>query len=259
MALLLAGGCAYTPPPKPLPPNNTKPDPVSHLPKEAARITLDRAIKAHGGEANLARLRVARIKSTITGMLPGVGEMDLQVVDTLQLPNQIKKDIKGHCLGKELSLVWAINRDRWWYQEGQGEIKEMEGNPDSEKEYHPFAVWRQLLQAREEGHDLSALGETQVEGQALIGVRDTAGQLTQSYYFDATTGLLHRVTSNRPIRLYFGKEVAMETVFQDYQEVDGVRLPMKHITYHDGKRAIEVSVVEVKLFDRLDDSVFAKP
>jgi hypothetical protein len=102
---------------------------------------------------------------------------------------------------------------------------------------------------------LSALGETQVEGHALIGVRDTAGQLTQSYYFDATTGLLHQITSNRPIRLYFGKEVAMETVFQDYQEVDGIRLPMKHITYHDRRRAIKVSVVEAKLFDRLEEGV----
>jgi hypothetical protein len=41
--------------------------------------------------------------------------------------------------------------------------------------------------------------------------------------------------------------------------LDGVKLPMKSVTYSDGKKLMEVEVLDVQFFNRLDDSVFARP
>jgi hypothetical protein len=54
-----------------------------------------------------------------------------------------------------------------------------------------------------------------------------------------------------------GKEVTEETLLSDYKKVDGVMSPMKMTVNHDGKKFMEMTVVEAKLTDKADPKLFA--
>ena len=41
--------------------------------------------------------------------------------------------------------------------------------------------------------------------------------------------------------------------------IDGVKVPMKLLVQHDGKKYIELEVTEYRFVDRIDDAEFARP
>jgi hypothetical protein len=54
-----------------------------------------------------------------------------------------------------------------------------------------------------------------------------------------------------------GLEVKLDAVYQDYQDFDGVKLPMRVITYVNGQKTRDISVTKVELLDHIDASEFA--
>jgi hypothetical protein len=48
-------------------------------------------------------------------------------------------------------------------------------------------------------------------------------------------------------------------LLSDYKRIDGVQQAMKVVTRRDGQPFMELEVTEIKLFEKLDDRVFAKP
>src|SRR5438105_1598165 len=61
---------------------------------DAARKIVAAAVKAHGGETNIMRLRIARIKYSSSMVLMGKNA-DIEVELTYQMPIQMKKVTKG--------------------------------------------------------------------------------------------------------------------------------------------------------------------
>jgi hypothetical protein len=56
-----------------------------------------------------------------------------------------------------------------------------------------------------------------------------------------------------------GKEVVQETVFSDYKEINGVKMPMKEVIKRDGKNFVDGETFDVRLVEKLDDKIFGKP
>jgi hypothetical protein len=83
------------------------------------------------------------------------------------------------------------------------------------------------------------------------------GKLDVNLYFDKVTGLLVK-TERRALGLN-QEEIALETFFTDYKEVDGVKYPMTLVLHHDGKPYMKQAVTEVRFEDQIDDSDFARP
>jgi hypothetical protein len=50
-----------------------------------------------------------------------------------------------------------------------------------------------------------------------------------------------------------------EVVFGDYRETDGVPYYRTLTALRDGKKFVDVKIIEVEFFDKLDKKVFAKP
>jgi hypothetical protein len=56
-----------------------------------------------------------------------------------------------------------------------------------------------------------------------------------------------------------GKDVKKEAFLGDYKEVQGARVPMRLRTYRGGELLVDMTLIEVQFFNRIDGKVFAKP
>jgi zinc protease len=102
-----------------------------------------------------------------------------------------------------------------------------------------FRTWfRLMLSDLVEGRTVNAVDGTSVE------VSDPVGQSCK-VEFDAQTGLPRRVTYDTPQAI--GPALYTEDVYEDFREVDGVKLPFKVTINQGGKKFADVAVTEYKL------------
>jgi hypothetical protein len=224
---------------------------------------VEKAVKAHGGKENILKLRVATVKFTLKGTRPGLplgGATDITVEETYQLPRQIKKVITGKQGPLPIKLAWAIDGDKVWIQDSDGEVKVQKWDQDNENSFRAYLVMEQLARLSPDEYAMTALGESDVKGHKVLGVRVRSDKLRYDadLFFDKATGLLRAMKSKNthPISK---KEILGESVFTDYKEVDGVKLFGTQVMAMDGKQAAEIRVSEVRFFKKLDGSVFAQP
>ena len=64
---------------------------------------------------------------------------------------------------------------------------------------------------------------------------------------------------DRVLQIDEQKTAKMEEFFSDYREIGGVQRPMRRITAIDGKKAIDLRVVDIKLYEQVDPKMFEKP
>lgn len=225
------------------------------------RKILARAVEAHGGEAAILKLRTAQVSYSMWTGLPGI-EMNCKVEETYQLPKQMKKTTKGRINGNDVVFVWVVNGDKYWYRENQEKTVRVEQAPDLEKGYRPFLVVENLIYGQNKNLELLVLGEKRVNGRVFVGVR-AKEPLSTDLFFDKETGLLAQTTHKRLLPKADGqkddKETIQEVSVSELKIVHGVKLPHLMTTLSNGKKTAEVRVTDVKVFEKLDDSLFAEP
>lgn len=231
-------------------------------PEESARNALANSIKSIGNEASILKLRVAQVKYTSVLSFPVKGDADISVEDTYQLPKQFKKVTKGKLNGKAFELTWAVidGGDKWWQREGDGPAKFMDDTREIETLYRPFLVLEQLVFAvRDKNANLKSMGETKIGKKTHVVVRMTPPTGTATdLFFDKETWLLAKTEHLRKLP-GAEKETLQETYLKEYKMVAGVTLFHRQNSYNDGKRVGEVTITEVKTFEKLDDKLFDAP
>src|SRR5262249_23048421 len=106
---------------------------------------------------------------------------------------------------------------------------------------------------------LSTIGESKIEKRTALGVKVTRKDHRDiDLYFDKETGLLLK-SETRVKDDGSGQEVAQESFYDDYKEVQGTKQAMKFTGKRDGKVFVEAEATEIELAEKLDASVFAKP
>lgn len=227
-------------------------------PQDKALAVIERAMKAHGGADRIKQLRVAEVKYTMRGTMPFLGnpgDVDVTIEETYQLPLQIKKVINGKENGKEFSLAWAINGEKWWYVGKDGKTVVRDEKKDVEGQHRPFIALEYLVNHRE--FEWSEVSEKDGKLTALRAKSEDE-DFDYVFRFDKTNGLLVGLASKRVLPKAT-KETDVEWRLEEYKEIGGVKLPMKHTVYHDGKKACEIHVKQVRFFEKLDERVFVAP
>jgi outer membrane lipoprotein-sorting protein len=222
------------------------------------RAVIKKAIKATGGEEKLAKLNTAKAKFKSTGEFAGI-TTKLAGEITTQMPRQMKLDIQVEAQGQNLTLLIVLNGDKAWLQVA-GETTAIKGKElgDLKEELHAQQVETLVPLLKDKAYKLHALGEAKVGGLPAVGVRvESRGHKDVNLYFDKKTGLL--VKAERRALDDAEKEVTEETFYRDYKDVGGVKVPMKVVVHHDGKKYLEMEITEYRFPDKLDDSEFARP
>jgi hypothetical protein len=225
---------------------------------EKPAAVIQRAIKSHGGETNLKRLKAAHTKAD--GIITiGTGVPFTQEA-FYELPGRLKEIQVLETNGQKRVVTIVVDGDRGWLStNGQtvalgetvlGELREA---------IHLIQVNRLVSLLEDRRFRLSTVQETQVEGAPAYAIRvSAAGHRDVDLYFSKETGLLIKV-ERRMRDLGSMKEFAEARVYSEFLDANGIRIPRKTVVYRDGKEFMRAQVAEVSFQENLDQRIFSKP
>jgi hypothetical protein len=228
---------------------------------DEVQAIIEKAIKAHGGADKVARESTTETKTK--GTLEIVGQtLPFTEEATVQQPNQLKSVVQLEVMGQNVTITTVFDKDKGWVQApGQGTVEMKDNILTAMKEQLAMMAASKLTSLGDRKKvEVSLIGDDKVNGKDVVGLRVAPKDHKKeiSLYFDKKTGLLAKV-SWRPTDMQTGQEVGEERIIQEYQDIDGLKVPKKVVVNRDGKKLMELEVQEFKVLDKVDDSTFAKP
>lgn len=235
--------------------------PAAPAPEDIARAIVERAIRAHGGEAVLARQRADRVQLQGTIYVPQ-GPTSFSAETLVQLPGQFKNVLRITTRDKrEVTVMQLLNQDKVTVL--------IDGKPqkvDPAVSYElRVKLWldraiRLVPLLRDRAFDLAPLEDIKVNDRQASGVRVTVrGRKGPELrlYFDKELSLL--VKSEHVLEDGEGKQLREEHYYGNFKEVSGCLRPFKVQAYRGGKKVMEAELTDVKSYDKIDESEFAPP
>lgn len=227
------------------PKTETKALTVVVLPK--ADEIIDKFVAATGGEAAYKKANSYHVKGTME--IPAAGVKG--TYESFQkAPNKSAIFIKIPGLGEmteifDGSKAWASDPIQGTREKTAEELVQTKLDSD----FYRFARLKELFPKRE------TKGIEKIEGSDAYAVVMTAGDVSQTYYFDQKTNLLVRLDQ---IAVTPGGKIPVQTFLSDYRKFEGVLMPytMRVDTASGG---FTFKTEEIKSNVAIDDAKFAKP
>jgi len=226
--------------------------------QQTAQVTIQGAIKAHGGEENLAKTVTGSLAAKSTMALGNI-ETSMSWEETFDLPHRYYRKISGQLMGRDFSMEYAISDGSGWIRQNGGEAKEYKGEKQPlERSWNAFLAMLPLCLG--DGVKLQAAGEEKVDGREAVGVK-IQGEVVGSeaiFFFDKKTGLL--VKSRRRIQHPLSREeVEGEVLYSDFKKVSDVQYPHRITIYVSGKKVGDMEITRIEFLKQIDDHLFDKP
>ena len=230
--------------------------------QDDANAVVAKAIKAHGGEAKLTKFKATKMKAKGTIDLMG-NSVEYTMDAVSQHPDQMRNEIKIDIMGNAVTIVMVLNKKEGWRNinaAGNAQTMDLEGAELEDAKEDAYGDYLESLVPllKDKEIKLEALGESKVEGKPAIGIKvSNKGHKDFKMFFDKESGLL--VKSQRRGKDPAMNEVDVENFMSNYKEFDGVKIPLKLLVKHDGKKFLDGDISEVKLLENVDEKTFAKP
>jgi hypothetical protein len=228
--------------------------------QDEPKSIIEKAIKAHGGEENLAKMNMVSMKTK--------GNVDIQgiaatfVDETLALmPNKMRSTAVVEVMGMKLTLTHVYDGKKAWVIINEKMVMDVDGDQLKALQDSAYASRVELLfpLVKDQEFELSKLPEQKIKGKAAVGVKVKAkGQRDMELYFDKESGLLIK-SSRQSLESAAMKDVLQETYYSDFKEFHGVMHATKAVVDHDGKKFMNVEVTDIKPLDKIDPKEFARP
>ncbi len=224
-------------------------------PTETKRI-LDKAIQAHGGAAKLTKLTGAtwKAKGSFTGPM---GNAEFTESIAIQFPGRSRFDVN---VGNQFKFVSVLDGDMGWAKFGD-QANAMDANTIAELKENLYADWlTTLVPLADKAFALTRVAESKVDDRPVVGVKVARKDRRDvTLYFDKESGLLVKRATQAKDLFQGGVEFREEMVYGDYKDINGVKRPTKVKQLKDGKEAMESTLSDIELAEKLDDKLFAKP
>lgn len=223
------------------------------------KALVDKAIKAAGGEAKLAKFAAHTFKGK--GKFYGTGEgVDYTGDWAVQQPDKQRVQIET---GGDMKFIFVrvVNGDKLWLKLGDQVTQVNDKEEIAEAREASYVSWvTSLVPLKDKAFQLAPLGELKVDGKPAVGVRVShKNHRDVNLYFDKDKGLLVKAESIVRDVMAGGKELTQVFLYSDYKEKDGAQLAMKLVINRDGKKYVDVELTEVEPKEKLDDALFGKP
>ena len=197
---------------------------------------LQKAQAAAGGAEKMAAIKDTTMVAAyqIDGSVPNIGGTRVTETDRWIAPTIFRQDstlpagrISAYTDGR---IGWISTPQGWGALAGPQQ-KQVMGDL--------FRSWfRLLLSDRIDGRTVNAVDSTSVQ------ITDTTGTEVK-VEFDPETGLPRRVTYDTPQAI--GAPLYTEDIYEDYHEVDGIKMPFKITINQSGRKFAETTVGEYRL------------
>ena len=219
---------------------------------------LEKAIKAHGGEKVLTKYQAAELKTKGKIDLPGVGEVEFTQETSYMLPNKYRDSMELKIQGQNIPVLTLVNGDKISIEANGQAVAIDDKIKEAVKIIPQILKIQRLVPLRDKKYELSIIGEDKVEGKKVVGIRVSGKKQKEvSLYFYKDSGLIAKIQF-RNIDASSGNEVDEERIVTEYRKQDGIPVPKTVLVKRDGKKLLETEVTEIKMLEKLDDSVFTK-
>lgn len=219
---------------------------------------LDKAIKAHGGADKIDKERASQSRSK--GTLEANG-MTLDITqESVTFKGKFKETVSFSIGGTDVTVIAGFNgKDGFVKANGMDVPLTDEITKELNEASHLMKILKPTTLKDKKLVELKSLGVVKFDTKKLFGVKVTSKDRRDcEVYFDTETGLLTRV-HRTVFDMEKSKEVPEERIINEYQDVDGMKLPKKILINRDGKKHTELEVQEAKFLDKVEDSTFEKP
>ncbi|MEO8512017.1 MAG: outer membrane lipoprotein-sorting protein [Ignavibacteria bacterium] len=224
---------------------------VSGVKSQTVDEVIDSHTKAIGGLDKLMAIKSVKFTGKFSG-----GGFEVPVVMTLKRKDMMRMDItfQGN------AQITAFDGTTAWQVSPWSGKKDAEKLPkESEKEMRNQAdIEGALVNYKDKGYKAELLGKEDMEGSEVYKIKltDKDGDVT-TYYLDTQSYLILKETSKRKIK---EKEINAETLYGNYQQVEGITFPMSLEIKEAGSQETQKGVMEkVELNVSVDDSYFKMP
>lgn len=225
----------------------------------AMQKIIDRAIEAHGGEEIIAKFKGTQVK--FKGKFFATGEgVDYTGELAYQIPDRFRFGIEFEVQGMRFNVLQVVSGNKGWAKI-LTDVKELDKDQYAEADQglHVVRVTN-LLALRDKNFKLSPLGESKVGGKAMNGIRVSAKDRRDvNLFFDKESGLLTKVETVVRDPMAGNQEFTQATVYEEFKKVQGKLVPMKLSIYRNSKLFVNGVNTEVRLAEKLDDNLFARP
>jgi outer membrane lipoprotein-sorting protein len=230
-----------------------------HAQETDLKSLIKKSLKAHGGEAELAKMNAAVSKYKGTMKLMG---MDLEITgeNSFLKPDKLRVSTTVNVMGKSIEVLTVYDGKTLWVKAG-GATKEVNDPKivDELKQSLLTEAGAGLTELTKPGFELSLIGEAKVKGKDTIGIRvSKKGQRDISYYLDKKTHLLAK-TETRATNPANSQEVTQEKFILDYTDKDDKKTPKRIEVLHDGEPYLDLEIIDVQVHDKLDMDLFKQP
>lgn len=253
--------------------------------KTAPKDIIEKALKAHGGKENLARLRTAR--SSSTGTIEYFNGVEFKMESTYSLPKRLRQQFIM-TLGDEKIEVLTVFNDpsAWtgatyyrkigkdaWEKKDEDKVAELKGEDLAALKEAMHLVRLSLLDfLSDKDCTLTAISGDKVDGKDVVGVKVACkGFADVALYFNRETGLLAKMQS-RKLDPKSKQNVVEDRIVVDYLEIDDAKplglswffsepskVPHNVVVTRAGKKYLTSETTDIKALDKVNESVFAKP
>lgn len=233
-------------PAKTVPKPPVKMAPAANLP--TAEAVLDKYVEATGGKAAYTKITSTSTKATMKLTAQGLSGT---VEASAKAPNKIYVSQTFTAIGK---MEQGYDGTTGWSKDPFSGLRTLEGAELTQ--FKTQAVFNSPLRWRDEYAKTEMLGIRPVNNKPAYALRLTSKTgKTDVQYYDTKSGL--QVKSESVQESPQGK-LPVETYYDDYRTVDGIKVPFKVRALVAGNELIS-TVTEYKNNVPLDDTLFAKP
>ena len=210
--------------------------------EELKRI-IRKALNAHGGEDKLKRL-TSFVETTESRTAKGLVSTQKRYV---QLPNDCRSETE---FGPDSTLkpcVIVQTRDRRWRKLAGEPTRDLGAPSEMLRDAIRFAGPRIVLQLVDPQSTVTLIGQAKVGDTDVIGVK-VKSRFEERWFFDTESDLLVK-----------RETAAGSTFYTDYQKADGIPIARQITQKKEGKVYLTTKVIEFKVVDRHDPTLFEKP
>jgi hypothetical protein len=226
--------------------------------KAEIKQVLDKAIKAAGGQAKVARLRAVTFKGK-ADLTIGDEQINLNHEVSARGWDKYRVQLEVQSNGRNVTILLVMNGDKAWATEA-GKVKEAKAKEIGFVRDFFYALrLPQMLPAvqKDKAFRASHLGEVKVGERGAVGLAFTRkGRPDVSVFFDKKNGL--PVKSVVRLKTPNNQEKEVELLFTDYKEFDGLKHCSKITVRVDGQD-YPTELTELQTPEQLDADLFARP
>jgi 1,4-alpha-glucan branching enzyme len=223
-----------------------------------AAATLDKAIKALGGEEKLAKAKTINWKAK--GKI-SFGDTDNPFTGetTLQGMTHLRGEFEADFGGQMFKGVTVVAGDKGWRKFADMTTEMDRDAIENEKRmmYLQYTA-ATLVPLKQKEFKLESAADEQVAGKPAAAIKVTGPDKKDfTLYFDKQTGL--PVKQVAKVIGFMGEEFTQESTYDGYKDFDGIKRATKIEAKRDGQKFIEQEITDFKVLEKADAATFTEP